>query len=55
MITFSSRFLAAGTLLFSNFMWPLVADEVEQARAEYPGGFSRPPSQGKGLQHLEEC
>ena len=47
MITFSSRFLAARTLLFSNFMWPLVAGEVEQARAEYPGGFSRPPSQGK--------
>jgi len=25
----------------------LIAAEVEQARAEYPGGFSRPPSQGK--------
>lgn len=47
MITFSKRFLAAGSLLFANFMGLLVADEVKQARAEYPGGFSRPPSQGK--------
>ena len=47
MITFSKRFLATGGLLFASFMGPLVADEGDQARAEYPGGFSRPPSQGK--------
>ena len=47
MITFSRRFLAAGSLFFASFMGLLIAAEVEQARAEYPGGFSRPPSQGK--------
>ena len=50
MITFSRRFLAAGSLFFASFMGLLIAAEVEQARAEYPAPFA-----GEGLQYVEGC
>ena len=55
MIIFSRRLLAAGSFLLANFMGLLIAAEVGQARAEYPGGFSRPPSQGKDYNTWEDA
>ncbi|MDA7882026.1 PQQ-binding-like beta-propeller repeat protein [Akkermansiaceae bacterium] len=42
----TSRPLLAACSLFCFF--PALADDYSEARAAYPGHFSRPPSQGKG-------
>ena len=47
MTTLSKGFLTTGSLILIGLTTPLVADDANQARAEYPGGFSRPPSLGK--------
>ncbi|MDF1712926.1 MAG: hypothetical protein P1U90_11860, partial [Akkermansiaceae bacterium] len=47
MITHSKRIFTTASLLFTTLHGVLIADDADQARAEYPGGFSRPPSQGK--------
>ena len=47
MITIFRGFSAAGGLFIASFTGSIVADEIERARAEYPGRFSRPPSKGK--------
>lgn len=47
MITLSKRFFATGCLFFAGALGPAIAEDADKARAEYPGGFSRPPSQGK--------
>jgi len=47
LISFSNRFPIACYLVFSGLIDPVIANETDEARAAYPGGFSRPPSEGK--------
>ncbi|YCM42814.1 hypothetical protein V2O64_16015 [Verrucomicrobiaceae bacterium 227] len=47
-VNFSSKRLPiACCLVFSGVMGPVSADDANKARVAYPGGFSRPPSEGK--------
>ena len=46
MIAFPERLLAYG-LVLTGPVGALIAEDSDKARAEYPGSFSRPPSQGK--------
>ncbi|MDB4406947.1 hypothetical protein N9173_00135 [bacterium] len=47
MITYPIRFSTAWCLVLSSLIGPVIADEDSEAKAAYPGHFSRPSSMGK--------
>lgn len=47
MITTPKHLFITSSLVFCGLNGSVMAEESDAARAEYPGGFSRPPSQGK--------
>ena len=47
MITTPKHLLVAGGFAIAGLLGPVMAEESAAARAEYPGGFTRPPSEGK--------
>ena len=47
MITTPKHLLVAGGFAIAGLLGPVMAEESAAPRAEYPGGFTRPPSEGK--------
>ena len=45
----------AACLIFTGLCGALVAENSDSARAEYPGSFSRPPSQGRDYDTWSEA